>query len=95
MENSVNKERRKNKWYGPELSEITAVTVRRLAWAMDVSMGKAIEILVRASPMLLSDEKICSICKDKKCLVCAFKCGSFLPQKIIPLLYEPNSMVNS
>jgi hypothetical protein len=47
--------------------------------------------IVRASPMLLSDEKICSICKDKKCLVCAFRSGSVLPQKIFPLLYKPNS----
>jgi len=80
--------------YGPNLSEITAVSVRRFAWAMNVSMGKAIEIIVRASPMVLNTEKICIVCKDKKCLVCAFKCGSFLPQKIIPLLHEPNSTAN-
>ena len=93
MKNTVNKERLKNKWYGPELSEITAVTIRRLAWAMNVSMGKAIEILVRASPMILSDEKICSICKDKKCLVCAFRSGNVLPQQIFPMLYKPERSI--
>jgi hypothetical protein len=94
MEISINKERRKNKKYGPDLSEISAVSIRRLAWAMNTNMGKAIEIIVRASPMILNTEKICSICKDKKCLVCAFKCGSFLPQKIIPMLYKPGSTAN-
>jgi len=94
MEISANKERRNNKKYGPDLSEIAAVSIRRFAWAMNVSMGKAIEILVKASPMILNTEKICSICKDKRCLVCVFKCGSFLPQKIIPLLYKPDSTAN-
>ena len=94
MKIQANKERRNNKKYGPELSELTAVTVRRLAWAMNTNMGKAIEIIVRASPMLLSDEKICTICKDKKCLICAFKSGSVIPQKIIPLLYRPRTPAN-
>ena len=90
MKISVNKERRNNKKYGPDLSEITAVSVRRFAWAMNVSMGKAIEILIKASPMILNTEKICSICKDKRCLVCAFRIDSILPKKIIPLLYNPS-----
>jgi hypothetical protein len=94
MEISANKERRKNKKYGPDLSEISAVTIRRLAWALNVSMGKAIEIIVRASPMLLNTEKICTICKDKKCLVCAFKSGSVIPQKVIPLLHKLSSTEN-
>jgi len=89
MKMPVNKERRNNKRCCPELSGITEVTVRRLAWIMNVSMGKALEIIVRSVPMLLSSEKICTICKDKKCLVCAFKSGSVIPQKIIPLLYKP------
>lgn len=94
MKSTVNKERRYYKKYGPKLSEITEVTVRRLARAMNTNMGKAIEIIVRASPMLLSDEKVCSICTDKKCLVCAFKSGSVIPQKIIPLIYKPRSQAN-
>jgi hypothetical protein len=91
MKSKVNKELRYIKKHSPELSEITAVTLRRLARAMNTNMGKAIEIIVRSIPMLLSSEKICTICTDKKCLSCAFKSGSVIPNKIIPLIYKPSS----
>ena len=34
--------------YGPNFSELAAVTVRRLAWAMGANMGQAVDVLVKA-----------------------------------------------
>jgi hypothetical protein len=36
--------------YSPNFSELAAVTVRRLAWAMDADMGQAVDVLVKALP---------------------------------------------
>jgi len=74
--------------YGPDLSEIAAVSVRRLAWAMNVSMGKAVEVMARALPAYIKSDKVCSLCKDPTmCSSCTFKnCGE-MPQKALALLY--------
>jgi hypothetical protein len=36
--------------YAPNFSELAAVTVRRLAWAMGANMGQAVDVLVKALP---------------------------------------------
>ena len=74
--------------YSPNYSEISAVTVRRLAWAMGANMGQAVDVMVKSLPAFINAEKVCGLCKDKtKCTVCAFKnCGE-MPQKAVALLY--------
>jgi len=74
--------------YSPPFSEITAVTVRRLAWAMGSNMGKAAEVMARALPGFINPEKVCPSCKDKKCHACAFHNSGEMPQKAIALLYN-------
>jgi hypothetical protein len=74
--------------YSPNFSELAAVTVRRLAWAMGANMGQAVDVLVKALPAYIKTDKVCELCKDKtKCNVCAIKnCGE-MPQKAKALLY--------
>jgi hypothetical protein len=76
------------RFYSPEFSEIAAVAVRRLAWAMGVSMGQAVDVMVKALPAYIRSEKVCELCRDNsKCSVCAFKnCGE-MPEKVLKLLY--------
>ena len=74
--------------YSPKFSELAAVTVRRLAWAMGANMGQAVDVLVKALPAFINAEKVCALCKDKtKCTACAFKNSGEMPQKALALLY--------
>jgi recombinational DNA repair protein RecR len=74
--------------YSPNFSELAAVTVRRLAWAMGANMGQAVDVLVKALPAFINTEKVCAVCKDKKkCSVCAFKNAGEMPKKVLALLY--------
>jgi hypothetical protein len=74
--------------YSPPFSEIAAVSVRRLAWAMGANMGQAVDVMVKYLPAFIKAELVCSYCKDKtKCSACAFKnCGE-MPKKAVALLY--------
>jgi len=75
--------------YSPEFSELAAVTVRRLAWAMKGSMGQAVDVLVKALPAFINAEKVCELCRDKtKCAVCACKSCGEMPKKALSLLYS-------
>jgi len=74
--------------YSPKFSELAAVTVRRLAWAMGVDMGQTVDVLVKSLPAFIKAEKVCALCKDKtKCAACAFKNSGEMPQKALALLY--------
>jgi len=74
--------------YSPDFSELAAVSVRRLAWAMGTNMGKAVDIMVKALPAFIRTEKVCELCKDKsKCKICIFKNSGEMPEKALPLLY--------
>ena len=48
------------RYYSPQFSEMSSVSVRRLAWALDVSMVKAVEELINFLPQLLSVQAVCS-----------------------------------
>jgi hypothetical protein len=62
-----------HKPYSPQFSELAAVTVRRLAWALQVSMPKAVDSAVSALPSLFPPSLVCPLCKDAtKCSLCAF-----------------------
>jgi len=61
------------KFYSPQFSEMACVSVRRLAWALGVSMPKAIDIIVKELSSAFSSSVVCPQCKDKsKCHVCSF-----------------------
>jgi hypothetical protein len=59
--------------YTPQFSEQATVTVRRLAWALQVSMPKAMDKAVNVLPSIFPPSVICPLCKDStKCNLCAF-----------------------
>jgi recombinational DNA repair protein RecR len=61
------------RFYSPQFSEVSAVSVRRLAWSLGVSMPKAVDQLVNLLPSLFSSGSVCLSCKDQtKCKLCAF-----------------------
>jgi hypothetical protein len=61
------------RYYSPQFSELSAVSVRRLAWSLGVSMPKAVDQVVGLLPSLFSPGVVCLSCKDNtKCQACAF-----------------------
>ena len=61
------------RFYSPQFSEMSAVSVRRLAWAINKSMPAAIDIMVKLMPHVVNPSKVCLSCRDKsKCVSCAF-----------------------
>jgi hypothetical protein len=68
MHNTVQK-----RFYSPQFSELSAVSVRRLAWSLGVSMPKAVDQVVNLLPSLFPSGLVCLSCKDNtKCRSCAF-----------------------
>ena len=59
--------------YTPELSMQSSRTLRRLAWALDMPMTKAMEKVFKYLPEILDREKVCQACRDRsKCSECQF-----------------------
>jgi recombinational DNA repair protein RecR len=59
--------------YSPQFSELASVSVRRLAWALGVSMPAAVNLMVKLMPSIVDPSKVCQPCKDKtKCQCCIF-----------------------
>ena len=59
--------------YTPELNHQHSATLRRIAWAMEVPMTKAIGEVFDYLGNTLDPTKICSACRDKsKCSLCPF-----------------------
>ena len=74
--------------YAPEFSELAAVSVRRLAWAMGANMGQAVDVMVKSLPAFINPEKVCNLCRDNtKCAACSFKNSGKMPEKALALLY--------
>jgi hypothetical protein len=68
MNNTTNK-----RYYSPQFSALASVSVRRLAWALGVSMPKAVDQIVSLLPSLFSSSVVCPQCKDStKCKLCGF-----------------------
>jgi hypothetical protein len=63
-------------FYSPRFSEQAAVSVRRLAWALGLTMPKmpkTVDRVVGLLPSLFSPGTVCLACKDNtKCQSCAF-----------------------
>ena len=59
--------------YTPELTMKSSRTLRRIAWALDVPMTKAIEKVFEYLPEILDSKKVCQACRDRsKCSDCEF-----------------------
>jgi len=59
--------------YTPELSMKSSCTLRRLAWALDMPMTKAMEKVIEYLPEILGSQKVCRACRDRsKCSDCEF-----------------------
>jgi hypothetical protein len=59
--------------YTPQFSDKATITVRRLAWALNLSMPKAVDAIISVLPSLFSSAVVCPQCKDKeKCNLCGF-----------------------
>jgi hypothetical protein len=73
--------------YSPNFSELAAVAIRRLAWAMKANMGQAVDAMVLCLPRNINTEKVCAACKDNsKCSTCIFKAVTVPPLKLVDLL---------
>jgi len=68
--------------YTPELTQHHSATLRRIAWAMDRPMTKAIDEVFDYLGSTLDPKKVCSACRDKsKCSSCSFnRKGSYHAQ---------------
>jgi hypothetical protein len=61
------------RYYSPRFSALSAVSVRRLAWALGLSMPKAVDHVVGLLPVMFPSGVVCLSCKDNtKCRSCAF-----------------------
>jgi hypothetical protein len=59
--------------YTPELSFEHSCTLRRIAWALDVPMTKAMAHIFDYLATRIEAQKVCTKCRDKtKCKDCAF-----------------------
>ena len=59
--------------YTPELSMKSSCTLRRLVWALDMPMTKAMEKIFQYLPEILDSQKVCQACRDKsRCSDCEF-----------------------
>ena len=59
--------------YTPEMTMKSSRTLRRIAWALDMPMTKAIEKVFEYLPAILDREKVCQACRDRsKCSDCQF-----------------------
>jgi hypothetical protein len=63
----------KKRWYTPQFSEKAVVSIKRLSWALGVSMPKTIDLLVNEISLIFSSSVVCPQCKDNtKCQICGF-----------------------
>lgn len=62
--------------YTPELSLEHSRTLRRVAWALELPMTKAMGAVFNYVADNVDKKKVCAACKDKtRCQTCAFKGG--------------------
>jgi hypothetical protein len=70
----MNNKSEKWSYYSPQFSEMSAVSVRRLAWALGIPMTSTVEYMVKNMPFIIDSKKVCDSCRDKtKCEPCVFR----------------------
>jgi hypothetical protein len=61
------------RFYSPQFSALAAISVRRLAWSLGLSMPAAVDHIVRLLPSMVDPSKVCLACQDRsKCASCVF-----------------------
>jgi hypothetical protein len=74
--------------YRQDLSDETVITIRRISWAMGLSMRKAIDVFLNAALLFINKEKVCELCEDcTKCASCGIKHEKEIPEKALDVLY--------
>ena len=59
--------------YTPELTQQHSATLRRIAWALQMPMAKALADILDYLGTTLDPAKVCSACRDKsRCAPCPF-----------------------
>ena len=59
--------------YTPQFSDMASISVRRFSWAINLSMPKAVDLMVYLLKTVIDPAKVCLLCKDKsKCQACTF-----------------------
>ena len=59
--------------YSPQFSDMASISVRRFSWALNLSMPKAVDLMVNLLKTVIDPSKVCQLCKDNtKCQACAF-----------------------
>ena len=59
--------------YTPELSDSYSRMLRRIAWALDMPMTKAIEAIFDYAVKVVDPKRVCESCRDPcRCNGCAF-----------------------
>ena len=59
--------------YTPELSQKSSCILRRIAWALNIPMTKAIERVFDHITEVVDRDKVCENCRDRtKCDDCSF-----------------------
>jgi hypothetical protein len=59
--------------YTPELSQEHSGILRRIAWALELPMTKAIEEVLDHVGTLIDSKKVCRACRDRSfCKDCSF-----------------------
>jgi recombinational DNA repair protein RecR len=67
--NTTNQKR----YYSPQFTPMASVSVRRLAWALGLSMPQTVDYLIKGVSSVFVSSAVCSECKDKtKCNLCSF-----------------------
>ena len=62
--------------YTPELSQEQSCTLRRIAWALETPMTKAMGHIFEHLVQTLDARKVCDKCRDKTCCAtCGFMKG--------------------
>lgn len=60
--------------YSPELSQAQSGALRRIAWALEMPMTKAMGEILEYVSKTVAKERVCNACKDKSfCDQCPFK----------------------
>ena len=59
--------------YTPELRQIHSCTLRRIAWALDIPMTKAMDAIFEYIGNIIDRKLVCKGCRDKlRCEDCVF-----------------------
>jgi hypothetical protein len=62
--------------YTPELDSHQSSTLRRIAWALDMPMTKAMTAVIEYVSDVIDSKRVCNACRDKsRCTSCPFNRG--------------------